>query len=113
MKPNLKIIILLFVLTLINWGVFGQQKNEDLFKRLNGIKNQEFCFYNIDGYEISSLKMSGEFTKKNIRKKYKKLKIKEDELIQSDTTIDLQNYYVHRSDTVQDDIVLNTSYYFT
>jgi hypothetical protein len=112
MKPNFQSIILLFVLSSINFGVFGQQKNEDVFKRLNGIKNQEFYFYNIDGYEISSLKMSGQFTKKNIKKKYKKLEIKEDELILSDTALDLQNYYVFKSDTVQGANVSNTSYYF-
>lgn len=112
MNPNFQSIILFFILSTINFGVFGQQNNEDVFKRLNGIKNQEFYFYNIDGYEISSLKMSGKFTKKNIQKKYKKLEIREDELIHSDSAMDLQNYYVHKSDTVQEDIVLNTSYYF-
>jgi hypothetical protein len=112
MKPNFQSMILLVVLSSINFGVCGQQKNEDVFKRLNGIKNQEFYFYNIDGYEISSLKMSGKFTKKDIQKKYKKLKIKEDELILSDTTMDLQNYYVHKSDTFQGANVMNASYYF-
>ncbi len=112
MRPKLKIVILFFVLAGINFGASGQQTNEDYFKRLNGLKNNGFTFYNIDGYEISSLKMKGEFTKKNIQKKYKKLKIKEDELIHSDSTIDLQNYYVHKSDTVQDTIVYATSYYF-
>lgn len=112
MRPNFKLIILFVFLSTINHWVLGQQTNEDIFKRLNGIKNQGFCFYNIDGYEISSLKMNGKFTKKNIRKKYKKLKIKVDELIHSDSSIDVQNYYVYKSDTVEDDIVFNSSYYF-
>jgi hypothetical protein len=112
MKSIFQLVVLFFILSSINYGVFGQQKNEDLFKRLNGIKNQEFCFYNIDGYEISSLKMSGKFTAKNISKKYKKLKVKENELIHSDSSIDLQNYYVHKSENVQEDIVHHSSYYF-
>ncbi len=112
MRPNYQFIILLFIFSTINLVIFAQQTNEGILSRLNGIKNQEFSFYNIDGYEISSLKMNGKFTKKNIRKKYKKLKIKEDELIHSDSTIDLENYCVHKSDTVQDDIIYNSSYYF-
>ncbi len=112
MKPTLRFVIFYFIFSAITHAACAQQAQDDLFSRLSGIKNDEFRFYNIDGYEISHLKMSGKFTPKTISKKYKKLKVQEDELLLSDSTIGLQNYYLHKSDIVQGDIVTYSSYYF-
>jgi len=90
---------------------FGQTY-DSILNRLNGITNEGFDFYNIDGYEISSIKMKAAFSKKNIRKKYKKLKIKEDDLSSTDTTINFQNYYAHKTEKVDEEISAHSSYYF-
>lgn len=104
-------LLLMILFTLVYFSVLGQE-NDSILSRLHGISNEKFEFYNLDGYEISSLIKRGKFTTKNIRKKYKKLKIKEEELTISDTTIKLPNYVVHKSENIIDDIFLNSSYYF-
>ena len=109
---RIQIILVMIFMMSLNLDVVAQQSNEDIFSRINGLQNQDFSFYNMDGYEITSLKMKGKFTKKNIRKKYKKLKIEEEELIHSDHAIKLKNYCVRKSEPVKDDIVSYLSYYF-
>lgn len=112
MKSRFQMIMVIIFILSLNLNVSAQDTKEDIFSRINGIQNQDFRFYNMDGYEITSLKMKGKFTKKNIRKKYKKLKIKEDELIHSDPVIKLENYCVHKSEQAKNDIAFYLSYYF-
>lgn len=111
MKKTIQFTILLFAFCVASHNVLGQIDN-GIFERLNGLKNQDFYFYSIDGYEISSLKMRGKFTKKKISKRYRKLKIKAAELNQSDSTLPFQNYLVHKSDTIEEGIIFHSSYYF-
>ena len=48
-----------------------------LYTRLRGISNGGIDFFNVDGIEITSQILGGEFSKKNIAKKFKRYSIKE------------------------------------
>jgi hypothetical protein len=98
-------------LTVLSLSSFGQDSNT-LFSRLRGISNNGTDFYNIDGIEITSQNINSAFSKKTILKKFKKYKIKEDDLLTADSLIGKQNFYVAKSDELCIGVIQNTSYYF-
>ena len=98
-------------LTVLSLSSFGQDNN-NLFSRLRGISNSGTDFYNIDGIEITSENINLAFSKKAILKKFKKYKIKEDDLSAADSLIGKQNFYVAKSDELCAGVTQNTSYYF-
>lgn len=102
---------LLFILLFISSISFGQV-NDNIFSRLQAISNNGVDFFNIDGTEITSQKIDASFTPKNISKKFKQLKIKENELIESDSLLGFKNYYVFKSIEEPKGINNNISYYF-
>jgi hypothetical protein len=107
----MKKIKLQFILILISSLSFGQG-NDNIFTRLQAISNNGVDFFNIDGIEITSQKIDALFTPKNISKKYKQLKIKENELITGDSLLGLKNYYVFKSEEEPKGFHNNISYYF-
>jgi hypothetical protein len=110
MKTHISLpIVLLFTLAFING--YAQEGNP-LFSRLQAISNSGLDFFNIDGIEITSQPLAGEFSKKNIAKKFKKYSIKEADLNQSDTSISNQNFYIQKTEEIATGVVRNTSYYF-
>ena len=80
-----KLVILIFFLS-CSFLLKGQT-SDNILERLQGIKNSGYEFYNIDGYDITSLKMTGKFTTKSIARKYRKLGIRSVELINRDTIL--------------------------
>ena len=90
---------------------FAQESNP-IFSRLQAISNSGIDFFNIDGIEITSQTLAGDFSKKNIAKRFKKYSIKEADLFQSDTSIINQNFYVANTEEIATGIVQHSSYYF-
>ncbi|WP_430899108.1 MULTISPECIES: hypothetical protein [unclassified Paraflavitalea] len=102
---------LLLLLSLLNTNLLAQV-DDSLFTRLQAISNNGVDFFNVDGIEITSQNMPGEFSKKNILKKYKRYNIKESDLVVSDSILGGQNYVVSKSEEIITGTVQYTSYYF-
>jgi len=102
-------IILLFTIAFMNG--YAQESNP-IFSRLRAIYNNGLDFFNIDGIEITSQTLEGEFSKKNIAKKFKKSSIKEADLNQSDTLLSNQNFYILKTEEIATGVVQHMSYYF-
>jgi hypothetical protein len=100
-----------FILLLISSLSFGQG-SDNFYSRLQAISNNGVDFFNIDGVEITSQKVNALFTTKNIVKKFKQLKIKENELVSSDSLLGFKNYYVFKSEEEPKGLHNNISYYF-
>ena len=103
---------LLTLLCLIGCFASFAQDGDNLFSRLQGISNNGVDFYNVDGIEITTQQIEGEFTPKNISKKFKLLKIKVSELTSADSTLGFNNYYVFKTNEEQKGVFSNSSYYF-
>jgi hypothetical protein len=110
MKTHISLPTVLFF-TLAFMNGYAQESNA-LFSRLQAISNSGLDFFNVDGIEITSQTLGGEFSKKNIAKKFKKYSIKEADLNQSDTLLSNQNFYILKTEEVATGVVQNTSYYF-
>lgn len=95
---------------LLNFA-FAQEK-EDLFSRLQGISNNGVEFYNVDGIEISSQKKDHAFSAKNISRGFKQLKIRNKELVNSDSLLEFRNYYVSKPIDGLQGISNTIAYYF-
>lgn len=88
------------------------QENNDLFLRLQAISNTGVEFYNVDGIEISSQKKDHAFTVKNISRGFKQLKMKNKELVYSDSLLDFKNFYVLKFPEGPKGIFNTIAYYF-
>jgi hypothetical protein len=108
MKKKYSFTILLMLFSIVVLG----QTNDNLFSRLQAISNHGIDFFNVDGIEITSQEVEAEFTQKNIAKKFKGLKIKAKEIIESDTVLKYKNYYVFKSIENPQGFYNNLSYYF-
>lgn len=103
-----KLILFFFLLCSLSYG----QVDDNIFSRLQAISNSDIDFFNIDGIEITSHKIYGDFTPKNISKSFKQFKIKKNELNGGDSLLGIQNYYVFKTQEKPKGIHHNTSYYF-
>jgi hypothetical protein len=108
MKKSILIILSLFISFFSGYS----QESNALFSRLQAISNSGTDFFNVDGVEITSQTITGDFSKKNIAKKFRQYSIKEADLSRSDTSISSQNFYVVKTEEVVTGVVRNTSYYF-
>lgn len=104
--------LLLIFLIIFSYSLLYAQKNDSLFSRLKAISNGGLDFFNVDGIEITSQNINSPFSKKTILKKFKKYKIKEDDLLVADSLIGKQNFYVAKSAELCAGVTQNTSYYF-
>jgi len=104
-----QLITLAFVFGFVS--LYGQD-DASLFTRMNAISNHGVDFFNVDGMELTSQKVDAEFSRKNISKKFKHLKIKESELTSSDSSLGFENYYVFKSNEMPKGMFSNMSYYF-
>lgn len=102
----------LITLLILSHSFLYAQQNDSLFSRLQAISNSGLDFFNVDGIEITSQTINSEFSKKAILKKFKKLSIKESDLILADSSIHSQNYYVSKSEEIVPGTVQHSSYYF-
>lgn len=105
-----KIILLSFLCIFFNNSY--AQENSSLLTRLRAISNNDIDFFNVDGIEITTQMLSGEFSRKNISKKFNGYSIKQSDLNQSDSSIGFQNFYLTKSQELAPNTVQNTSYYF-
>ena len=103
---KLIIIIFLFVASVS----FAQ--NENLFERLQAINNSGITFYDVDGYIIASKTLEYKFTKKGLKKVYRKYSIKKKDDKTKDTLLKYNNYYVSNTDKLTDSLTQYNSYYF-
>lgn len=108
MKVITSLLILFFVTSSLSYG----QENDSLFLRLRGISNAGIDFYNVDGIEIATQTQDGEFSKKNILKKFKKYPVKENDLNLSDSSINSSNFYLTKTEEISSGLIQNTSFYF-
>lgn len=108
MKNKIPILLLCIIAFIDGYA----QESNPLFSRLQAISNSGLDFFNVDGIEITSQTLAGDFSKKNIAKKFKKYSIKEADLNQSDTLLSNQNFYIVKTEEIATGIVQNTSYYF-
>jgi hypothetical protein len=90
----MKRIIIVFLF--FNFTIFGLycQEVDDIFSRLQGIRNSNMVIYNIDGNQIISKKVKASFSKRNISEKFIQLDISERELKFSDSLLNYKNYIV-------------------
>ncbi len=106
MKTSLLIFSFFFV------SIAYGQVNEDVFSRLQAISNNGIDFFNVDGIEITSKRTSATFSPKNISKEFKQFKIKKKELVNGDSLLGFQNYYVFKTQEEPKGYHNNISYYF-
>lgn len=88
------------------------QTDKGLFSRLRGLYHENTEYLNVDGMEITSQKIDGEFSKKNILKHFKRYDIKESELNNTDSLLGFEHFYVRKSKQTSPGLTKNTSWYF-
>lgn len=108
MKTSLWIAAALFLIC----PAANSQDDAALFSRVRAISNSGTDFYNVDGIEITSQVLEGDFSKKNIQKKFRRYSIKENDLNTSDSTLGMPNFYVSKSEEAAPGATQYTSYYF-
>lgn len=106
-----KVILIVVSLMLIAFAAFVQNENQ-LFSRLQGIYSSGTDFFNVDGIEITSQTKAEGFSKKNILKHFSKLKIKEKDLVQGDSSLGFRNFYVVKKYEEPKGVPNSVSYYF-
>ncbi|MEM6517059.1 MAG: hypothetical protein AAF688_12815 [Bacteroidota bacterium] len=87
-------------------------QNDELFKRLRVIHNSGTTFYNVDGIDFTSQNLSSEFNEKNLKKAYRKNKIKKKELKVTDKKLRFDNYKVIKREQFDNNLVFVSVNYF-
>ncbi|NAS30511.1 hypothetical protein GTQ40_05985 [Flavobacteriaceae bacterium R38] len=105
MKKLITILLLLFVIVL-------EAQDSDVFDRIQAIHNHGTTFYNVDGIDFSSQILNYSFNEKNLKKVYRKYKIKKNDLKIKDTTLRFQNYHVNNREEISPGSIQGNSYYF-
>ena len=104
-------ILKILLITLLSTFAFSQE-NDDFAKRLKAINNQTIIFYNVDGVDFSSQTFSNEFSEKGLKKLYRKYSITESDIKVKDETLNNNNFYITRTESVAENINHISSYYF-
>jgi len=102
----------LLLFSIFFFSIAYGQFDDDVFSRLQAISNNGIDFFNVDGIEITSQRTNASFAPKNISKEFKQFKIKKKELIQGDSLLGFQNYYVFKTQEEPKEYHNNISYYF-
>jgi len=66
----------IFLIILIFASQINFAQDEEIFDRLRAIQNNGITFYNIDGINFSKQTFYSDFNEKNLKKVYRKYKIK-------------------------------------
>lgn len=106
-----KINLSIFLIIGISLLSFGQNEN-DLIARLQGIRNNDIHFFNVDGIEITTQKKTMEFKAKSIVQNFKSHRVKEKELAQSDSRISLPNFLFTKEEAIASGLKRITTSYF-
>jgi hypothetical protein len=102
--------ISIFILLIVSQIGFGQ--NEELFNRLRAINNSGTTFYNVDGVDFTNQNISSEFNEKNLKKAYRKNKIKKNDEKVADKELNYENYKVVSREEFDDDLISVSVNYF-
>lgn len=104
-------ILKILLITLLSTFAFSQEI-DDFAKRLKAINNQTIIFYNVDGIDFSSQTFNNEFSEKGLKKLYRKYSIKESNVKVKDETLNNNNFYITKTESVAENINYISSYYF-
>ena len=101
----------LLILLIFNIQIVSSQ-NEELFNRLNAIHNSGTTFYNVDGIDFTSQTISSEFNDKNLKKAYRKYKIKKNDIKETDRELNFENYKIVKREQFENDLSSISVNYF-
>lgn len=87
-------------------------QNEELFERLRAIHNSGTTFYNVDGIDFTSQTISSTFNDKNIKKAYRKSKVKKRDLKETDDQLKFENHKVIQQEALKNGVVSVSVHYF-
>jgi len=102
---------ILLILLIFNIQIVSSQ-NEELFNRLNVIHSSGTTFYNVDGINFTSETISSEFNEKNLKKIYRKYKIKKDDIKETDKELNFENYKIVKREQFENDLSTISINYF-
>lgn len=104
----MKYLVALFLLT--TCSIISQESK--ILERLVALENNGKIWYNIDGYSITSEVFNYNFDEKGLKKVYKKHSIKDDDIKTKDDSIGSNNFFVLKTEKLNDKITQRNSYYF-
>lgn len=107
MKKNL---VLLCSILIFSQSSFSQ--NEALFEGLRAIRNSGTTFYNVNGIDFTSQNISSEFNDKNLKKAYRKNKVKKEDQKVADPQLPYENYRVVSQEAFNNDLTAVSVQYF-
>ena len=90
----------------------GFTQNDQLFNRLRAIHNGGTIFYNVDGVNFSKQTFYYDFNEKNLKKTYRKYKIKKSDQKETDKELGFENYKVISKEEFDDGLVSVSVNYF-
>ncbi|WP_412985691.1 hypothetical protein [Pontimicrobium sp. IMCC45349] len=102
---------ILLILLIFNFQ-FGFSQNEKLFDRLNAINNSGTIFYNVDGIDFTSQTIFSDFNDKNLKKAYRKYKIKKTDIKETDKELNFENYKVVKREQLDNNLSSVSVNYF-
>lgn len=102
--------VIIFFLFLTIFNLFSQESK--ILERLVALDNNGKIWYNIDGYSVTSEVFNYNFDEKGLKKVYKKHSIKEDDIKTKEDSIKKNNFYVLKTEKLNEKIIQRNSYYF-
>jgi hypothetical protein len=107
-----KELLITFILSILLGLISVGQESNDIFERLQGISYDGVNFFNIDGLEITSQTKTCKLTSKDIRRKFKPLSLKKNDLFISDSLFENENLTVRKVIDISSQIYQYSNYYF-
>lgn len=102
----------IFTLILIALGQLAFAQDEELFNRLRAIDNGGITFYNVDGIDFSRETLKYDFNEKNLKRAYRKNKIKNKDAKETDALLAFDNYKFIDKEQFENGLVAVTVHYF-
>lgn len=87
-------------------------QDSKILERLVALNNNGKIWYNIDGYSVTSEEYNYNFDEKGLKKVYRKHSIKEDDVKTKDDSIRNNNFFILKTEKLNDKIIQRNSYYF-
>ncbi|APG66287.1 hypothetical protein LPB136_13290 [Tenacibaculum todarodis] len=107
----MKKIIHLLLLTIFIFPIYGQNSDK-ILDRLKAIKNKDIILYNIDGIDFTSQTFSNNFSKKGLKKIFKKYSIRKKDVKIKDGKLVFNNLHISKTKKISENLTQNNSYYF-
>lgn len=102
----------LSILVLVSVCEISFAQDEALFNRLRAIENGGITFFNVDGIDFTKETLYSNFNEKNLKKAYRKYKIKKKDEKEIDRALDFDNYRVITRETFDEGLVSVSVNYF-